>query len=69
MDAAISVVLFSGKPKDWLAWMDKFLAETKRKNLKHIYLMDLNKITMASELENLDPMKDADKARMRWQSK
>jgi gag-polypeptide of LTR copia-type len=63
MDAAIRVVLFSGKSKDWLAWMEKFLEKAKQKNLKHIYLLDLTKnpILTASELAALYPNKDADK--------
>jgi hypothetical protein len=63
MDAAIRVVLFSGKSKDWLAWMENFLAKAKRKNLKHIYLLYLtmNPIPTASELATLDANKDADK--------
>jgi hypothetical protein len=43
MDAAICVLLFRGKSKDWLAWMKKFLAKAKCKNIKHIYLLDLSK--------------------------
>jgi gag-polypeptide of LTR copia-type len=63
MDTAIHVALFSGKPKDCLAWMEKFLAKAKCKNLKHIYLMDLSKkkIPTAVELENLDQIDPDDK--------
>jgi hypothetical protein len=43
--------------------MEKFLAKAKRKNLKHIYLLDLSKnpIPTSKELEALDPSKDSDK--------
>jgi hypothetical protein len=52
MDLAIQVILFSGKPKDWLAWMEKFLAKAHRKGLKKIYFRDpMKKITMVTELE------------------
>jgi hypothetical protein len=62
MDLAIRVVLFSGKPKDWLAWMEKFLAKARRKGLKEIYLRyPTKKIPTAKELENLDETKPADK--------
>jgi gag-polypeptide of LTR copia-type len=61
-DSAIRVILFSGKPKDWLAWMEKFLAKARRKGLKEIYLRDpTNKIPTVTELEGLDPTKVADK--------
>jgi hypothetical protein len=40
MDLAIQVILFNGKPKDWLALMEKFLAKARRKGLKEIYLRD-----------------------------
>jgi hypothetical protein len=43
MDSAIRVILFSGKPIDWLAWMEKFLAKARRKVLKEIYSRDPTK--------------------------
>ena len=62
MDSAIRVILFSGKPKDWLAWMEKFLAKARRKGLKEIYLRDsTKKIPTANELKNLDETKPAEK--------
>jgi hypothetical protein len=62
MDSAIRVILFSGKPKDWLAWMEKFLTKARRKGLKEIYLRDpTKKIPMANELKNLDETKPAEK--------
>jgi hypothetical protein len=62
MDSAIQVVLFSGKPKDWLAWMENFLAKARRKGLKEIYLRDpTKKIPTVNELQNLDETKPADK--------
>jgi uncharacterized membrane protein YgcG len=61
MDWAIWVILFSGKPKDWLALMEKFLAKERQKGLKDIYLRDPTKIIpMATELEALDATKAAD---------
>jgi hypothetical protein len=62
MDWAIQVILFIGKPKDWLAWMEKFLAKARQKVLKEISLWDpTKKIPTVTELEALDPTKEADK--------
>jgi gag-polypeptide of LTR copia-type len=63
MDTAICMVVASGKPKDWLVWMEKFSAKEKHMNLKHIYLMDLSKkkIPIPAQFENLDPTKPNDK--------
>jgi hypothetical protein len=62
MDSAIQVILFSGKAKDWLEWMEKLLAKANRKGLKEIYLRDpTKKIPTVTELEALDPTKASEK--------
>jgi heterodisulfide reductase subunit B len=38
---------FSVKPKDWLAWIEKFLAKACQKELKEIYQLDTSKLSQA----------------------
>ncbi len=58
---SLKVPLFSGKKSDWDAWEEKFLARAKRKSFKAVLL---GKEKIPTDVEVLDPTKDADKIKI-----